>query len=281
MEMCTIELHRESQVFYRSVPFCLVLDGEDVGRVKDDEVLQFLAAPGPHELCVYRGRKCIGRRRFTVPDGQPVDYITLHTSPWSGKVSFSRGLKSRAPSRRPSGCLTALLVVLCIFIVILAVFVSCGSSSEPEKVGESGSSSQQQQQQSDSGPETFGVGDQVALDGVTVTLLGVTENAGRNYVSPSDGNVFVLCEFEIENNSSRDIASSTIISFECYIDGYSTALSLTAMMSSDDPQLDGTIAAGKKMKGVVGYEAPQDWSEIEVRFSPSFWGKEIIFEYKK
>ena len=53
------------------------------------------------------------------------------------------------------------------------------------------------------------------------------------------------------------------------------------MMSSDEPQLDGTIAAGKKMKGVVGYEAPQDWSELEIRFSPSFWGSEIVFEYKK
>ena len=116
---------------------------------------------------------------------------------------------------------------------------------------------------------------------MTVTLLSVTENSGQNYVSPDDGKVFVLCEFEIENNSSRDIASSTMLSFESYIDGYTTSLSLTAMMSSDEPQLDGTIAAGKKMKGVVGYEAPQDWSEIEIRFSPSFWGSEIIFEYKK
>lgn len=281
MEMCTIELHRESQFSYRAIPFYLVLDGEDVGRVKDDEVLQFLAAPGSHELCVYRGRKCIGRRRFTVSDGQSVDYFTLHTSPWSGKVSFSRGLNSQAPSRRPSGCLTALIVFLCLIVFIGMALSSCGSSYKPEKVGESNSSSQQQQQQSNSGPEVFGVGDHVVLDGVTVTLLGVSENSGRNYVSPDEGKVFVLCEFEIENNSSRDIASSTMLSFESYIDGYTTSLSLTAMMSSDEPQLDGTIAAGKKMKGVVGYEAPQDWSEIEIRFSPSFWGSEIIFEYKK
>ena len=37
-----------------------------------------------------------------------------------------------------------------------------------------------------------------------------------------------------------------MLSFESYIDGYTTSLSLTAMMSSDEPQLDGTIAAGKK-----------------------------------
>ena len=199
----------------------------------------------------------------------------------SNRVDVVGGLKTKKQAKRPSGCLTALIVFLCLFVFIGAAFASCGSSSKPEKVGTSVSSSQQPPQQSDSGPETFGVGDQVVLDGVAVTLLSVTENSGQNYVSPDDGKVFVLCEFEIENNSSRDIASSTMLSFESYIDGYTTSLSLTAMMSSDEPQLDGTIAAGKKMKGVVGYEAPQDWSEIEIRFSPSFWGSEIIFEYKK
>lgn len=85
----------------------------------------------------------------------------------------------------------------------------------------------------------------------------------------------------VKNFEPWPLRASTMLSFESYIDGYTTSLSLTAMMSSDEPQLDGTIAAGKKMKGVVGYEAPQDWSEIEIRFSPSFWGSEIIFEYKK
>jgi hypothetical protein len=36
------------------------------------------------------------------------------------------------------------------------------------------------------------------------------------------------------------------------------------------------------MKGVVGYEAPEGWETLEIRFTPDFWfGKDIIFTYSK
>lgn len=276
MSDCIIQISRDNSFYGSGLTVGIALDGCDVGTLKNGEELRAVAAPGQHELSFYRYRRLDKTISFTIAEGQQNAFFTIKINA-SNRVDVVGGLKAK----RPSGCLTALIVFLCLFVFIGAAFASCGSSSKPEKVGTSVSSSQQPPQQSDSGPETFGVGDQVVLDGVAVTLLSVTENSGQNYVSPDDGKVFVLCEFEIENNSSRDIASSTMLSFESYIDGYTTSLSLTAMMSSDEPQLDGTIAAGKKMKGVVGYEAPQDWSEIEIRFSPSFWGSEIVFEYKK
>ena len=68
------------------------------------------------------------------------------------------------------------------------------------------------------------------------------------------------------------------VSFSAYVDEYATSLSLTATTSSDASQLDGSVAAGKKMAGVVGYEVPEDWSELEIRFTPNFWsGKDITF----
>ena len=59
--------------------------------------------------------------------------------------------------------------------------------------------------------------------------------------------------------------------------------SLTALMEKGNKnQLDGTVAAGKKFNGVIGYEVPADWKELEVRFTPDFWsGKEIIFVANK
>ena len=43
-------------------------------------------------------------------------------------------------------------------------------------------------------------------------------------------------------------------------------------------QLDGTVAAGKKFSGVVGYEVPTDWQELEINFTPDVWsGKDITF----
>ena len=40
---------------------------------------------------------------------------------------------------------------------------------------------------------------------------------------------------------------------------------------NDANQLDGTIAAGKKMNGVIGYEVPADWKTIEIHFKDNVW----------
>lgn len=171
------------------------------------------------------------------------------------------------------------LAVIAVFIIIVAAF---GGSDEPEKVGEVTQPPATTSPSETPEPGPFTVGDKVELNGIIVTLVKVSENNGGNYMTPADGKVFVVCEFEIENNSSKDIAVSSLLSFNAYVDDYTTALSLSATLSTDKTQLDGTIAAGKKMNGVVGYEADKGWSEIEIRFTPDFWaGKDIIFAYSK
>ena len=123
------------------------------------------------------------------------------------------------------------------------------------------------------------MGEIVELKDVKVALLGVTESNGAQFVAPGEGKVFVLCEFEIANDSQADVAISSMLSFKGYCDDYACEYSLSALLAKGDKnQLDGTVAPGKKMKGVIGYEVPTDWKELEVQFTPDFWtGKEIVF----
>lgn len=108
--------------------------------------------------------------------------------------------------------------------------------------------------------------------------IKVEESEGESFLQPTDGNVFVSCEFEIVNNSSKEINVSSLISFEAYCNDYSTSVSLSALSAfSDKNQLDGTVAPGKKMNGIVAYEVPADWSKLEIEYSPSFWGKAMKF----
>lgn len=172
--------------------------------------------------------------------------------------------------------LGAIALIFCIIVIVGAIG---GGDDEPKKVGDSVSetSSQTAAKQTE-----FTVGEIVELNDIVVTLVNVTESNGKDYVSPADGKVFVLCEFEIENNSAEEITVSSIMSFESYIDDYSTAQSFSAILCTDKAQLDGTVAAGKKMNGVIGYEADENWENIEIRFTPDFWaGKDIVFMYSK
>lgn len=124
----------------------------------------------------------------------------------------------------------------------------------------------------------FGVGEKVALKDIAVTLKSVTESSGANFMEPEEGKVFVICEFDIENNSASELAISSMLSFNAYVDDYAASFSLGGMIAAGKTQLDGSVAAGKKMNGVVAYEVPKNWKELEVRFNPDIWtGKDIVF----
>ena len=181
-----------------------------------------------------------------------------------------------------------ILIGILVFFVLVAIIGSSGDDDEPKKVETSTPTqnvettpiqTEQEPELEKENKSAFYVGETAELKGVNVTLASVTESTGSTYNTPTDGNVFVLCEFEIANNSDKEIAVSSMMSFEAYCDDYTCTFSLGALMEKGNKnQLDGTVAAGKKFNGVVGYEVPTDWQELEIVFTPDFWsGKDITF----
>lgn len=200
--------------------------------------------------------------------------------PYDAKVCPVCRKKQGAP-----GCLIVVLVV--VVLVVIAAFAGGGESNSPQKVestsGTSQSASQASQAQSQPEQTVFTVGDTVELNGVKTTLLSAEEYPGKQYMMPTDGNVFLVCQFEIENDSSAEINVSSMVSFNAYCDDYSVNLSVTGEMLEDSwKSLDGTVAPGKKINGVIAYEIPQDWQKMEISYTPSFWsGHDVQFEINK
>ena len=131
--------------------------------------------------------------------------------------------------------------------------------------------------------KTYTVGEKAEIDNIAITMSDVYESKGEAYLEPADGNVFVICEFNIENNSTEELNVSSMLNFEAYCDDFSCDLSISALASNNDKkQLDGTVAAGKKLSGVVGYEVPADWSSIEIRYqSDILKDNKVIFVANK
>ncbi len=115
----------------------------------------------------------------------------------------------------------------------------------------------------------------ISKDGISMSVTGYKESKGNTFTSPEPGNIFLLVDVQIENNSSDSITVSTILSFDGYCDGFSTDSSFSASMAASNTA-DGTVAAGKKMKGQVGFEVPKDWKEFEIVFSPEVWSSEKL-----
>lgn len=158
-----------------------------------------------------------------------------------------------------------------------------GEDNKPKKVGDTNSSSNTEGTTNSKNEETsFKKGEIAELNDIQVTLTNYKESKGSEYNKPEDGNVFVLAEFEIANNSDDELAISSLISFEAYVDDYKLDFSFSALMENDGNQLDGTIAAGKKMKGWIGWEVPKGYKEIEIHFTDDVWSNDkFVFLIEK
>lgn len=155
-------------------------------------------------------------------------------------------------------------------IVVFLLIGITGGSSEPEIVSSnSGNTSSRY----------FTIGDTARMNNVYVTLEDATESRGSDFFTPESGNVFVLCEFTIENHTSEDLNISSLICFNAYVDDFTTNLSISAESSSSKSPLDGTIAPGKKMNGIIGYEVDKDWQLFEIHFTPDFWSADEAFVF--
>ena len=121
----------------------------------------------------------------------------------------------------------------------------------------------------------------ITKDGIKVTMLSVKESSGSGYWTPESGNVFVLVEFLIENNSKEELNVSTMLSFEAYVDDFAVDYSFSAILACKNA-LDVTIKSGKKAQGQMGFEVKKGWKTIEIEYETSWlFGETVTFKYTK
>lgn len=194
--------------------------------------------------------------------------------------------------KKKGGCLKTILIVVGVIIVLGIIGSVIGGDDEPKKVDNPSGETQNTTAGSDDGSDNvddesqetiFTVGDTAEMNDVQVAFVNYEESSGSEYNTPTDGNVFVLANFEITNNSDSELTISSLMSFEAYADDYALNYSLGALMEKgDSTQLDGTIAPGKKLNGWIGYEVPADWSKVEIHFTDNVWSNnKFVFEISK
>ena len=102
------------------------------------------------------------------------------------------------------------------------------------------------------------------------------KDSGQRYfdeVKAKPGNTFVVVKLEIENISDTDDYFNWL-NFDCYVDGYSTDVTLD-VLDRDDPTAVGDIRAGKKLIGCIALEIPVDWQELEIGYKEEYMGSTI------
>lgn len=173
-----------------------------------------------------------------------------------------------------------------IIVVIILIFVGITSNSEKEpgykKIENSGGgTTPEPNEKEDSGKKTptnelakevdstFHVGDVLETKKVKLSYISCGDYTDDNmFVNPDDGNKFVYLEFEFENIGSADVSVGSW-DFDCYADGYEAS---RVYATADNAMITiTTLSSGRKTKGIVVFEVPQDAEKIEVEYETSYW----------
>lgn len=200
-------------------------------------------------------------------------------------------LQSTPPVKKKAGCLQFGLIILGVFfaigilgIVLNALgFIKSEETSSEMPAGTTVSSDVTPGQSNLPPTEsqtasTYGLGEAAEYKGIKVTMDKLIQSEGEGLSTPADGNVFVVVEFTIENNTDKDISISSILSFDAYYDDFSVTQSISAEVDNGGKSLNGTVGPGKKINGILGYEVPSDWKTLEIAFQPSVWNnKKLTF----
>lgn len=175
-------------------------------------------------------------------------------------------------------------IIIGVIVVIIIIAAIAGGSSQPKKVNDSSSSAATSNAAaSQQAATTFGIGDTADFDGVQITVSSAILSRGSDFNRPDDGKLYLGVIVDINNGSSKDINISSIANFEAYCDDYSLNQSISANLAPEWDglgQLDGSVAAGKRMNGVIAYEVPEGFSKFELSISPDFWSsKSVKFDF--
>ena len=186
--------------------------------------------------------------------------------------------------KKKGSCLKTLLIIFGVFIILGIIGSALGGDNEPKKVADKNVEDSQKPEKEVKEEKTiFSIGETAEMNDVQITMMSYEESTGSEFNTPSEGNVFVLVNFEIANNSDSELLVSSMASFEAYADDYALNYSLSALLDKQDStQLDGTVASGKKMNGWIGYEVPADWKNLEIHFTDNVWSSnKFIFNISK
>ncbi|MBQ8296154.1 MAG: DUF5067 domain-containing protein [Ruminococcus sp.] len=176
---------------------------------------------------------------------------------------------------------------LILALITAGIISSCagcsGSSEEKVKTGDISSSSSESEKNDEKNSEEdnaeagkyAGIGQFIEDDTWKISLLdaktygSLTDDSGFYTDEPDSGNEYLVMFFEVENVSGEDDYFNYFY-IDAYADGYSTDIEIILNNPDGYDTLTGDVAAGKKLKGCLAWQVPENWSEFEMSYNDDF-----------
>lgn len=182
--------------------------------------------------------------------------------------------------RKKQGGKLKFIIIGIVAVFILSALFGGGDDGKPKLVDETKPTNAEikevKEEKVEETDNEFKVGDVIETDTLKISYLSADDYVTDNeFITPKDGNKYIKVGFEFENLSDGDQVVSSW-DFECYADGYSVDESYIG-----DDNLDATLSKGKKAKGSIYFEVPEDTKEVSLEYETNFFTEDkIIFIVK-
>jgi hypothetical protein len=126
--------------------------------------------------------------------------------------------------------------------------------------------------------QTFNVGDIIEIGTLTLTVNDVTYPTGDQFNQPDSGNKFLVVDLTVENKGDSAASISTILQMWLKDSaGQKYDFDLMASVASGGTTPDGEIAPGEKIRGQVGFQVPENATDLVFVFDADIFGSGKIF----
>lgn len=159
------------------------------------------------------------------------------------------------------------------FVLLFFVFTGC-DSAEPEKVDTATTG------QTSAKTETYKIGDSVKAGNLIFTVNSTRTDKGGEFFSPEEDHIYYIIDVTVENTGDSSETVSSLLMFKLFdSDGYNYSVTFGPDTKG---QVDGEISAGRKLRGELVFEIPEDASDLELEIDPTVFGAgKIIVELDK
>lgn len=157
-----------------------------------------------------------------------------------------------------------LLLLVLILSGILFIFAGCGEDVTPEKVNKNAET------ESAAKTETYKIGDSVKAGNLIFTVNSTRIDEGGDFIKPKDGYIYYIIDVTVENTGDKSESVSSLMMFKLFdSDGYNYNITIGPETKGS---VDGEISSGRKLRGELAFEIPQDAEGLELEIDPSIFG---------
>lgn len=126
-------------------------------------------------------------------------------------------------------------------------------------------------------PASYAVGDIVAIDDLSLAVLGWRVSAGDDFFQPDPGNQFVIVDLLFVNTGATAESLSTMLQMELKdseAHAYTIDLSATTVAGASP---DGELSPGERIRASVGFQVPAAATGLQFVFDASLFGADRVF----